>query len=165
MGIFIDVNNESILYIADSENHRIQLWIIGITTGTTVAGGNGKGTGLNQFDTPRSVIGDSNGNLYISDTNNHRIIMWPKGSSIGTVIAGTSGSPGSSSTMLNYPNGIRFDADKNLFVADSNNFRIQKYLVCPSRFFFLNISLSLDLFCFLVPKTSSTTSKICIFNI
>ena len=158
MGIFIDVNNQSMLYIVDSENHRIQLWIIGATSGVTVAGGNSNGPALNQLDKPRTVIGDSNGNLYISDTNNHRIVMWAQGASVGIVIAGTSGLQGSSSLLLKYPNGITFDSDKNLYVADSNNFRIQKYLVCPSKFYFFLFFPNSLLFIDLVPKTSTATT-------
>ena len=145
MGIFIDVNNASILYVADSGNHRIQQWIIGTSTGITVAGGNSNGSGLNQLDSPRSVISDSSGILYISDTSNHRIMMWVPGASSGTVIAGISGVPGSTATTLKYPNGITFDANKNLYVADSNNFRIQKYFVCPSEFICYNRSASFSL--------------------
>ncbi|CAF3860029.1 unnamed protein product [Rotaria sordida] len=132
MGIYIDVNNGSIIYVVDSSNHRVQRWVIGGTPGTTVAGGNSNGTALNQLNSPRAVISDSNGNLYISDTNNHRIVMWTSGATVGILIAGTSGVQGSTATTLKYPNGITFDANKNLYVADSNNFRIQKYIVCAS---------------------------------
>ena len=133
MGIFIDMNNASILYIVDRGNHRIQQWIIGASSGTTIAGTGVAGPGLNELDNPRSIIGDSDGNLFISDTNNHRIVMWTRGATIGVVVAGTSGIAGSLSTTLSYPNGIRFDANKNIYVADSNNFRIQKFLVCPGK--------------------------------
>lgn len=133
MGIYIDVNNKSIIYVADSANNRIQKWVIGGSTGTTVAGGNSVGTGLNQLSNPRAVISDSNGVLYISDTNNHRIMMWTSGATSGTVLAGTSGTAGSTATMLDYPNGIAFDANQNLYVADSNNYRIQKYLACTCK--------------------------------
>ncbi|CAF4699100.1 unnamed protein product, partial [Rotaria magnacalcarata] len=38
MGIYIDANNQSIIYVVDSSNHRVQRWVIGGTSGTTVAG-------------------------------------------------------------------------------------------------------------------------------
>ena len=133
MGIFIDVNNASILYVVDSGNHRVQEWIIGATSGTTIAGTGVAGSALNELDSPRSIIGDASGNVFISDTNNHRIVMWARGATAGVVIAGTSGVPGPLSTTLNFPNGIAFDADKNLYVADSNNFRIQKFFSCPGK--------------------------------
>ena len=130
MGIYIDVNNRSIVYVVDSNNHRVQKWVIGGSSGVTVAGDNSSGTGLNQLNTPRAVISDSNGVLYISDTNNHRIMMWTLGATSGTVLVGTSGIAGSTATTLNYPNGVTFDANKNLYVADSNNFRVQMYSIC-----------------------------------
>ena len=130
MGIYIDVNNRSIVYVADSNNHRIQKWVIGGSSGLTIAGGNSNGTGLNQLNTPRAVLSDSNGVLYISDTNNHRVVMWTSGATSGIVLVGTSGIAGSTATMLNYPNGITFDTNKNLYVTDSNNFRVQMYLAC-----------------------------------
>ena len=133
MGIWIDVSNASILYVVDNGNHRVQQWIIGASSGITVAGGNSAGSALNQLDSPRSVIGDSDGNLFISDTNNHRIVMWAPGATTGVVVAGTSGVAGSLATTLSFPNGITFDVDKNLYVADSNNFRIQKFITCPGK--------------------------------
>lgn len=138
MGIYIDVNNRSIIYVVDSSNHRVQRWVIGGSSGTTVAGGNSNGVALNQLSSPRAVICDSYGNLYISDTNNHRIVMWASGATVGILIAGTSGVPGSTATTLKYPNGITFDANKNLYVADSNNFRVQKYITCTGTWFFIN---------------------------
>jgi sugar lactone lactonase YvrE len=129
MGIYIDINDASILYVSDCENHRIQKWNIGETAGTTVAGGNSYGIALNQLNSPRAIIIDSDGNLYISDTNNHRIIMWTSGARAGTVVVGISGISGSTATTLNYPNGITFDANQSLYVADSSNFRIQKFVL------------------------------------
>ena len=133
MGIYIDVTNASILYVVDSGNHRVQQWIIGASSGTTVAGGNSAGSALNQLNNPRSIISDSDGNLFISDTNNHRIVMWTRGATTGVVVAGTNGVLGSASTTLGFPNGITFDAGKNLYVADSNNYRAQKFIVCPGK--------------------------------
>ncbi|CAF1024799.1 unnamed protein product [Didymodactylos carnosus] len=126
-----DPNNSSILYIADQNNHRIQMWALGGTTGRTVAGGNGFGNALNQLAYPWDVLADVQGYLYISDTYNHRILQWLIGASSGVVLIGSSSpTAGSGAADLNYPNGILFDSYRNLYVADSNNFRIQKYLFC-----------------------------------
>ena len=59
-------DNQENLYIADEGNERIQKWEPGATSGTTVAGGNGSGSDDSQFNSPRDVIVDSNGNtMYI----------------------------------------------------------------------------------------------------
>ena len=79
------------LYIADNGNNRIVKWTVGGSTsvGITVAGGNGAGSALNQFNIPASVVLDPIKNsLIISDFNNGRIVEWPIGASQGTVIAG-----------------------------------------------------------------------------
>lgn len=114
------------LYIVDSENHRIQKWAVGATSGITVAGGNGAGNAANQLNTPHSICLDAQDNLYISDLNNHRVQKWNQGATSGLTIAGT-GQPGIMQNQLYEPIGIYLDAQNNLYVADSRNHRIQKW--------------------------------------
>ncbi|CAF5229262.1 unnamed protein product, partial [Rotaria magnacalcarata] len=50
-GLFVD--DDQTVVIADWGNHRIMQWKNGDTTnGQVVAGGNGRGNGLNQLDRP-----------------------------------------------------------------------------------------------------------------
>lgn len=91
-----------------------------------VAGGNGKGTGLHQFNDPAYVTIDREESLYITDTNNHRIVKWVKGAKRGIVVAG-SGEPGSKDTQLYNPHGIVTDVEGNLFIADCFNHRILRF--------------------------------------
>ncbi|MDR3678342.1 MAG: gliding motility-associated C-terminal domain-containing protein [Flavipsychrobacter sp.] len=96
---------------------------------TTIAGGNGNGNGLNQLALPAGIFRDAAGNTYIADQSNNRIIEFAAGStsaSSGTVVAGT-GASGSTSTTLNAPSGVAVDALGNIYVADQNNQRIQKF--------------------------------------
>ncbi|CAF3903874.1 unnamed protein product, partial [Rotaria sp. Silwood1] len=54
-GLYLDELN-SYLYIADTYNHRIQRYYLGVTINvTTVAGGNGPGFGDNQLNYPCAV--------------------------------------------------------------------------------------------------------------
>ena len=46
--------------------------------------------------------------------------------SVSTVV-GTPGAPGSDNSKLNYPTGLTFDADGNMFIADAYNHKIRKY--------------------------------------
>ncbi|CAF4415320.1 unnamed protein product, partial [Rotaria magnacalcarata] len=63
-GLFID-DNQTVV-IADTYNHRIMQWKNGATTnGQVVAGGNGRGNGLNQLDHPRDVLIDKETNSLI----------------------------------------------------------------------------------------------------
>ena len=41
-------------------------WAEGATQGLVVAGGNGSGSALNQFNSARDVTVDSSGNIYIA---------------------------------------------------------------------------------------------------
>ena len=47
----------------------------------------------------------------------------------GTTVAGTTGVSGSSSSHLNNPGGLAFDASDALYVADVQNHRIMKYAI------------------------------------
>ena len=123
-GIALDASGN--LYIADTENHRIQKWEPGASEGTTVAGGNSYGSAANQLKYPYRFTFDSSGNLYIADTYNHRIQKWAPGASEGTTVAGGN-SYGSAANQLHYPNGITFDASGNLYISDGHNNRIQKW--------------------------------------
>ena len=65
------------LFVADSGNHRIQLFLTGQTDGMTVAGITGSsGTSPSQLNTPFWAIVDDQWNLYISDNQNNRIQMF-----------------------------------------------------------------------------------------
>eukprot|EP00438_Fugacium_kawagutii_P032477 Skav233877 [mRNA] locus=scaffold435:29626:32659:+ [translate_table: standard] len=48
----IFVTKEGVLYVSDSGNNRIQKWLPGAHTAVTVAGGNGKGSRLDQLQHP-----------------------------------------------------------------------------------------------------------------
>jgi sugar lactone lactonase YvrE len=85
-------------------------------TGNTVAGGNGTGSGLNQFNTGTGLVVDSIGNVYISDRYNNRIMKWTPGATTGVVYA----------TGFNVPSGSSIDKNGNIYVADRFNHRIFK---------------------------------------
>ncbi|MBS1684133.1 MAG: T9SS type A sorting domain-containing protein [Bacteroidetes bacterium] len=120
------------LYVADYNNARVQKFAAGSSGGSsavTVAGGNGSGSALNQLYHPEGVAVDAAGNLFVSDEGNSRVLMFPPGSTsttYGTVVAGGNGA-GSGANQLNHPYNLAFDAAGNLYVADLNNARIQKY--------------------------------------
>ena len=74
-GICIDGDNDTI-YIADSWNNRIVQLRIGASNGQVVAGGNGKGDGINQLDQPSDVIVDKiNDFIIICDRGNSRVVQ------------------------------------------------------------------------------------------
>ena len=77
----------------DTVNNRILRWESGASEGTVVAGGNGKGSALNQIHFPQDSHIDDNGDIYIADGYNNRVqriqnsnnITVSKGSLTGSV--------------------------------------------------------------------------------
>jgi DNA-binding beta-propeller fold protein YncE len=123
-GIFVD--DDLNLYVADSHNHRIQMFSPERALGTTVAGTGAPGTiSLNQ---PSDVKLDADGYLFIVDSENHRIV----GSGPGgfRCIVGC-GSGGSGIEQLDNPSSLSFDSYGNLFVLDRDNHRLQKFNLIP----------------------------------
>ncbi|CAF3751894.1 unnamed protein product, partial [Rotaria sp. Silwood1] len=121
-GIFVDKNLN--LYVADSENDRIQFFPPGQLNGTTLVGTGASGTIALLY--PTSVVLDADGYLFIVDCYYHRIV----GSSSNgfRCIAACSGA-GSISSQLYYPLTLSFDSYGNILVTDQYNHRIQKFLL------------------------------------
>ncbi|CAF3765008.1 unnamed protein product [Adineta steineri] len=127
-GIYVDVNLD--LYVADCENHRVQLFQSGEPNGITVAGSKS----LNPTITlrfPTGVILDAEKYLFIVDRYNHRIV----GSDVNgfRCLVGCYGM-GSQSNQLNKPFSLSFDHSGNMFVTDQSNHRIQKFLLMKDSF-------------------------------
>ncbi len=123
-GIFVDINFD--LYVADYNNNRIQLFRIGQLTGTTVAGNQSSPPTL-ILNRPTGIVLDDNKYLFIVDSNNHRIVG--SGPTGFRCIVGCSGSRGSASNQLFYPQSLSFDSYGNMFVTDQSNHRIQKFIL------------------------------------
>jgi len=76
--VHVDDNNQ-IIYIAESENHRVVEWKYGAKSGQVVAGGNGGGTRMDQLYRPAYVTVDQiNDCLIISDYGNRRVVRWSR---------------------------------------------------------------------------------------
>src|SRR5579871_5903869 len=106
---------------------------------TTVAGdgqdrfaGDGGQAVKASLDQPGGVALDSAGNIYISDTNNN-VIRKVNPQGIISTIAGTAGVSGffgdgrsALSARLNGAFGLAVDPGGNIFIADTNNFRVRE---------------------------------------
>ena len=122
-GIFVDLSFS--LFVADSGNNRIQRFNPGQLNASTVAG-NGV-SGSITLSAPIGIVLDGHGYLFIVDCNNHRIIgSGPNGF---RCVAGCMNSSGSASNQLSYPQSISFDSNGNIWVADTSNARIQKFVL------------------------------------
>ncbi|UJR34289.1 hypothetical protein I4U23_021693 [Adineta vaga] len=119
-GIYYD-EVHSYVYVADSGNNRIQRFHVGVSTnGTTIAGGNGAGSGSNQLSNPYSIcISEIKNIIYIADPGNQRIQRWYLGATSGVTIAGNGASTSNASTSLLGPMDIRININNTyIFVSE-----------------------------------------------
>ncbi len=62
------------MYVSDQGNQRIQFFLRGQSSGTTVAGVTGTAGSTSQlFNTPSSVALDNQSNIHLSDYMNYRV--------------------------------------------------------------------------------------------
>ncbi|CAF1127341.1 unnamed protein product [Adineta ricciae] len=128
-GIYLDETN-SYLYIADTLNHRIQRYRLGNpNNGTTVAGGNGGGTGNNQFNAPVGIyLSNKTGALYVADHLNSRIQRWDTAATNGVTVSGITNVAGANASLLNLPYSVILNVNETfLYVTDFNNNRVQRF--------------------------------------
>ncbi|CAF4686145.1 unnamed protein product [Rotaria socialis] len=120
------MNDQRYLYVSEIEKHEVRRYQFGENNGILVAGGNGKGDGLNQFNLPTFVFVDRQQNVYVSDFYNHRVMKWNKGAEEGIVVAGGQG-PGNALTQLACPLEVFVDTLGRLYVVDQGNHRVIRW--------------------------------------
>ncbi len=126
--VFVDQKNN--LFVADAENHRIMFYDQTTIVGFVAAGNRGPGTLPNQLNFPAGIFVDGNSNMFIADRGNNRIHRWALFDTVGTTVAGlANGSSGSALDQLQLPNALGIDLKGNMYVADSRNYRIQRYTI------------------------------------
>ncbi len=129
------------LFIADTGNHRVRKMsrsgALSTVAGNGIPGYNGDGGEAvrAQFDGVIGVALDGAGNLFIADTLANRIRKVLPNGSIATIAGdGVTGYNGdgrdAADSSLNQPQSVAVDAKGNLYIADTNNFRIRQ--VSPS---------------------------------
>jgi len=95
---------------------------------TTIAGGNGRGNQLNQFNAPFGIyVDDQQQTIYVADQRNHRIIKWKFGEKYGEVVAGGNGG-GNRIDQLDTPFNVILDRNKkSLIICDVENRRVVRW--------------------------------------
>lgn len=112
--VYLDSNNT--MYIADTNNHRIQKWLYGATSGTTIVGTGTSGSTSTQLNAPRSVWIQAS-NMFVADSANNRVQMFVSGSTTGTTVA---------STGLGTVYFVQLDSLGNIYTTDYSNSKIWK---------------------------------------
>ena len=98
-----------------------------IQNGTTIAGGNGAGTGLNQINSPFGIYIDDDQTVYVADYANHRVVEWKNGVTSGKIVAGGNGA-GNGENQLNNPTAVIVDNETDsLIIADYGNKRVVRW--------------------------------------
>lgn len=120
LSVFV-ADNEEIFVDNGYLNHRVDRWTLNENNSKPV---------MNVNSSCVDLFVDIKNNLYCSATEEHRILKVEL--NVGTIqpitVAGT-GCPGPISNMLHYPHGIFIDIRLNLYVADTDNNRIQLFPV------------------------------------
>ncbi|CAF1421974.1 unnamed protein product, partial [Adineta steineri] len=121
------MDKDGFLYVSDSGNNEVRRWTMGeYNEGVIVAGGNGKGSQVNQLDYPSFIFVDDDQSVYVSDQNNHRVMKWRKDAKEGTSVAGGNGQ-GANLNQLSYPEGVIVDDLGQIYVADYENHRVMRW--------------------------------------
>ena len=112
------MDDDGFLYVAEYDNHRISRWNFrGNRSSKIVAGGNGKGSRLNQLDQPSSVFVDANRTIFVADYSNDRIVQWDEGKAEG-VLRG----------KIRWPKFVHVDQRKHLYSIDGYYNRVVRWL-------------------------------------
>ncbi len=110
------------VWAADTRGDRIQRWPANLSTASTIPSWGSTGSGVGQFNYVEDLDAGPDGKIYIADTRNNRIQVFnPATGSFAAPI----GSLGSGNGLFNRPQGI-VATSTHLFVADTDNHRIQK---------------------------------------
>lgn len=128
----IAIDDAGTLYVADTENHRVQrvtFDIGGTPTYTTVGGTDGQGNDPTELYSPSDVVPAADGSLYVIDTWNHRLqrITFDLNGDPepATTVYGGNGYNGGVNDFA-VPSGIALASDGTVFVSDRDNDRVQK---------------------------------------
>jgi len=118
----LDVDAQDRIYVADSCNHRIQIFS---RNGKWLKTYGKAGRGLGELSYPYDVRVDRAGRQYVCEFGNSRIQVFGTNNEPLEIIGG----PGSKPGQFNNPWAIALDSHGNLFVADAGNHRVQKLVV------------------------------------
>ncbi|MDY0148844.1 MAG: S8 family serine peptidase, partial [Kiritimatiellia bacterium] len=111
--------------VADSANHRIQVFTFNPTTGAVVFERQfgSYGSAVGQFNNPRDVAIGPLGRFYVADKDNHRVQVFdPNGVQLFSF-----GVFGTANGQMNSPQGITVDEHGIVYVADTENNRLQGF--------------------------------------
>jgi ABC-type Fe3+ transport system permease subunit/DNA-binding beta-propeller fold protein YncE len=108
------------LYVADSCNHRVQIFS---PDGQFLSAFGRAGSALGELSYPYDVRIDADGNRFVCEFGNSRVQIFDAEGRTIEILGGAGADPG----QMNNPWSIALDSRGNLYVADSANHRVQKF--------------------------------------
>jgi len=118
-GLCVDAQDR--LYVADSCNHRIQVFS---SDGQFIHAYGKAGKGKGELSYPYDICVDQAGRQYVCEFGNSRIQVFDLNYQPVEIIGGPGAEPG----KFNNPWSVALDSAGNLYVADSQNHRVQKLI-------------------------------------
>ena len=118
-GLCVDAQDR--LYVADSCNHRIQVFS---PDGKWLRSYGQAGNGPGEFGYPYDIRVDEAGRQYVCEFGNSRIQVFDAHDRLIEIIGGPGAGPG----QFANPWSMALDSKGNLYVADSMNHRVQKFI-------------------------------------
>jgi len=116
-GICVDAQDR--IYVADSCNHRVQIFS---PDGKFIRQYGHAGSGLGQLSYPYDIKVDARGYQFVCEFGNSRIQVFDADCQPVEIIGGPGAEPG----RFANPWSVSLDSQGNLYVADSQNHRVQK---------------------------------------
>ena len=110
-----------LLYVADSCNHRIQVFS---PEGKWLRSYGRAGAGVGQLSYPYDVRVDGSGIQFVCEFGNSRVQIFDAHDQPVEILGGAGSEPG----RLSNPWSIALDSHGNLYVADAGNHRVQKFV-------------------------------------
>lgn len=126
----VGVDNAGNVWVADSQNNRIQRFSLdGEVLPFPAFAKGGWSQARGRFKLPYDVDADALGNLFVADTQNHRIQKFsPEGRFVRMWGRnGGDGTPGVGPGEMDQPRGLTVDPFGNVWVADHENARVLKF--------------------------------------
>src|ERR1044071_5358933 len=114
-GLCVDAQNRG--YVADSCNHRIQIFS---SDGKFIRAYGKAGSGKGELSYPYDICVDAAGRQYVCEFGNSRIQVFDASDRSIEIIGGPGAEPG----RFSNPWGVALDSAGNLYVADSQNPRV-----------------------------------------
>jgi VCBS repeat-containing protein len=133
--VFVDDSGN--VFVNDSNNNRIQKWTPSALTGITVLGSGGS---MSEYvylgQSIEGLFVDGTEKIYLMSTEYTNtgqvkyIKKWDPVTKKSDVLAGSNGI-GSENNQLKNPQGFTLDSKGNLYIADTDNNRVQKHQLAP----------------------------------